>query len=431
MKIAIFGLGYVGSCTAIALAGEGHQVTGVDPIQAKVDAINNGELVSEEPGLGSLLKKVRARGGIYATTRIDSVIDGTDVGIVCVGTPSRGDGSIDLDIVSRVCEEIGKNILRRSDEEPYLVVIRSTVIPGTTEHVLLPILEKEARSQVGDKFNVVFHPEFLREGSSLDDFLKPPKIVVGHNSEAASRQLLSLYPDKFPGPRIECSYSVAEMAKYSDNLFHALKIGFTNEIDRFCHSFGIHGPSVMEILCSDKKLNISTAYLRPGFAFGGSCLPKDLRAFIATAHSHNIAVPIVENIQASNDIQLQGALRQIREFNPNSIGVYGLTFKPNTDDLRESPAVKLIELLLDGGYEVAIFDPNIKTANLVGQNKLYIDYHISQLDCLLVDELSDFKDVDVAVLTHPIDEDSYAELCQLNCVILDLSTDRRPLKSRI
>jgi len=419
MKIAVFGLGYVGACTAACLAKDGHSIIGVDPADSKREALNSGRSPILEASLDELISNAVEQHRLSASHDFKDAVLNTDMAFVCVGTPSKPDGTADVSALETVCKQIGACLSER--DLPYLVVVRSTVLPGTTRGTVIPILEEASTSQIGNKFDVVFHPEFLREGSSVYDFFNPPKIVAGCLDPASADSLMSLYSNQYPGSRVICDFETAEVVKYSDNAFHALKISFANEIDRFCNQLGIDGTEVMEIFCRDDKLNISTAYLKPGFAFGGSCLPKDLRALTHHAEARKVDLPVLSNILESNNAHLEYCLAKIKTIGPRSIGLYGLAFKPGTDDLRESPAVDLAQHLLKSRFSLKIFDELVIEAKLTGRNKTYIDEKIPVLSQLLVEDVDSLSSTDLIVLTHPLDQTVFNRWSTSGNQILDLS----------
>jgi GDP-mannose 6-dehydrogenase len=310
----------------------------------------------------------------------------TEISLVCVGTPSRDNGGLDLSYMKRVCEEIGDAL--RTKSTPHVVVLRSTMLPGTTEDLLVPILEKHSGKKVGEGFTVCYNPEFLREGSSVYDFYNPPKIVVGESAPGAGDALLGLYAG-IEAPTLRTSIRVAEMAKYCDNAFHALKVSFANEVGNLCKKLGVDSHDVMAVFCEDKKLNLSPAYLKPGFAFGGSCLPKDLRALAYEAKRFDLDSPLINAILESNEAQIQNGIRMITSLGKKRVGFLGMAFKPDTDDMRESPLVSVIETLLGKGYAIRIYDRNVSTSRLIGANRKFIDEHIPHLSSLLVEKASD------------------------------------------
>lgn len=400
MRISIFGLGYVGVVTAGCLARLGHAIVGVDPNIDKVEMLNAGQSPIVEDQIDELIRKGRRARQIRATSNALEAVAETEMAIVCVGTPSRRNGSLDTQFVEAAAAEIGRSLRERV--APLVIVFRSTMLPGTMRSVLIPILEKESASTAGEKFETLVHPEFLREGSSVEDFYRPPKIVIGERSAGAGATLLQLY-SHIKTPRFCTDYETAEMVKYSDNLFHALKITFANEIGHFCQAHGINADNVMEIFCQDTKLNLSSKYLRPGFAFGGSCLPKDLRAFLYAARQRDTKLPMLESILPSNKAQIERALDGILQTGARRVGFVGLAFKTGTDDLRESPLVTLAELLTGKGIELKIYDEFVQITRLVGKNKAYVERHLPHLARLMVSSLQDLGNCELIILGRHVD----------------------------
>jgi GDP-mannose 6-dehydrogenase len=386
MDISIFGLGYVGTVCAGCLASEGHTIVGVDVNAAKVEGMNTGVAPIVEPKLPELFAEAHRARRLSATTSAAEAIQATSISLVCVGTPSQANGSLDLTYMKRVCEEIGTALQNKAT--PHLVVLRSTMLPGTTEDALIPILETHSGKRVGQGFDVCYNPEFLREGSSVYDFYNPPKIVVGESSPGAGDALLALYAG-IEAPIIRTSIRVAEMAKYCDNAFHALKVSFANEVGNLCKKLGVDSHDVMAVFCEDRKLNLSPAYLKPGFAFGGSCLPKDLRALTYEAKRFDLDSPVLNAILQSNASQVQLGIRMIAALGKKRVGFLGMAFKPDTDDMRESPLVAVIETLLGRGYPIRIYDRNVSTSRLIGANRRFIEEHIPHLSSLLVEDAKD------------------------------------------
>jgi GDP-mannose 6-dehydrogenase len=398
MKIAVFGLGYVGSVCGACLAAAGHEVIGVDVNQTKVDLINNGEAPVIENRLDHLLRDVVARGSLRATTNVDVAIMQTDMAWICVGTPTLSNGTVVLSQVERVAQAIGTALAVRNHF--YIVVLRSTVLPGTVRHKIVPKIEAHANKRAGVAFGVCYHPEFLREGSAADDFESPPKIVIGAGDDRSADLLVEVYR-QFDAPLFRMSIEEAELVKYVDNSWHALKVTFANEIGRLAREIGVDGARTMSVFRRDTKLNISPSYLRPGFAFGGSCLPKDLRALTHFARTWGIDLPVLDAIFASNLRTLEEGVRLVIERGHMRIGLFGLSFKPGTDDLRESPLVELAERLLGKGFDVRIFDSEVNTARLMGANRRFIEERIPHLASLMVDaEESLVAHAEVVVLGH-------------------------------
>jgi GDP-mannose 6-dehydrogenase len=376
MRVSVFGLGYVGSVSAASFAAEGHEVVGVDVHAGKVAAINEGRSPIVEPGLEALLRDGVSTGRLRATTETEEAVRDTDVSLICVGTPSRKNGSLDLTYLVRVCEQIGEAL--RGKPDYHVVVVRSTVLPGTTHGEVIPALERRSGRTYGEGFGVSVNPEFLREGSALKDFRHPPLTLIGHNHAADAVPTRALY-EAIDAPLITTSIQVAEMMKYTSNAWHAVKVVFANEIGNLCKRVGVDSHEVMEIFCKDDKLNLSAYYLKPGFAFGGSCLPKDVRALQYRAKEVDLPMPLIDSLLESNRLQVEHALDRIVETGRKRVGLLGFSFKAGTDDLRESPMVVLAEALLGKGYELRIFDRNVSLARLVGANKQYIEEQIPHL----------------------------------------------------
>ena len=390
MRISIFGLGYVGAVSAGCLASEGHEVVGVDPVQMKVDLIQAGKSPIIEVEIDELICAGVKQGRIRATTdHIDGVMN-TDLSFVCVGTPSQPNGNLDFRYIRRICEQIGQALRHKSAR--HTVVIRSTILPGTMHKIVIPILEENSGKKAGADFGVCHNPEFLREGSAVRDFHAPPKTVIGELDAASGEQLSALYA-KLSAPLIRTSLETAEMVKYVDNSWHALKIGYANEIGNLCKVFSIDAHAVMNIFCQDKKLNISPAYLLPGFAFGGSCLPKDLRALAYQAKINDLELPILSSILPSNELQIARGLQLIMDKGHKKVGILGFSFKAGTDDLRESPVIEVIERLLGKGFDLRIYDKNVNIASLVGANRDFILNRIPHISKLMVNGID-------AVLDH-------------------------------
>ncbi|MEN3329572.1 MAG: GDP-mannose 6-dehydrogenase [Acidobacteriota bacterium] len=393
MKLSIFGLGYVGCVSAACFAKEGHAVTGVDVNANKAEMINSGNSPIIEAGIGPLLDEVVKAKRLSATTDSATAVHKTDVSLICVGTPSNTNGSLDLRYVTRVCEEIGAAL--KDKTERHIVVIRSTMLPGTIESVVIPTLEEHSTKRVGKDFGVCINPEFLREGSSLKDFYAPPFTLIGADDPETRATLRELYC-RIDAPVIATSVKTAEMVKYVCNCFHALKVSFANEIGNICKAVGVDSHEVMDIFCQDTKLNLSPYYLKPGFAFGGSCLPKDLRAMNYKAKQVDVEVPVLSSILPSNKRQIEHAIDMVLATGRKRVGVVGFSFKAGTDDLRESPIVTLIETLLGKGIQLVVYDKEVSLARLFGANKEYIERqipHIAQLMRSSIDEVLEFAEV--------------------------------------
>jgi GDP-mannose 6-dehydrogenase len=419
MRVSVFGLGYVGCVSAASFAGDGHEVVGVDVNADKVASINAGRSPIVEPGLEDLLSRNVSEGRLRATTDTAEAVHGTDVSLLCVGTPSRKNGSLDLQYLERVSEDVGRALRGKNDY--HVVVVRSTVLPGTTHELVIPALERESGKKYGDGFGVSVNPEFLREGTALKDFRKPPLTLVGHNHAADASGTIALY-QAIDAPLISTSIRVAEMMKYTSNTWHALKVVFANEIGNLCKKLNVDSHEVMDIFCRDDKLNLSPYYLKPGFAFGGSCLPKDVRALQYRAKEMDVELPLISQILPSNRAQIQHALDQILETGKKNIGLLGFSFKAGTDDLRESPIVILAEALLGKGVSLKIYDKNVSMAKLVGANKDYIVKqipHLSSLLCNTIDEV--IHGSEVIVVGNQAPEFAQAVMaCGPDQIVIDL-----------
>ncbi|MBK1647100.1 nucleotide sugar dehydrogenase [Rhabdochromatium marinum] len=389
MHIGIFGLGYVGAVSAGCLAYDGHRVIGVDPSVTKVKLINAGQTPVIEAEIGTLISDSVDKGMLSATTDFAAAVEQTDLSIICVGTPSQLNGSLDLSHVRTVCEQIGESLGKKGGF--HVVVIRSTILPGTMRRIVIPTLEEYSGKRAGESFGVCHNPEFLREGSAVWDFQHPPKTVIGELDAQSGDILAKLYAG-LPAPLIRTDIETAEMVKYTDNVWHALKVGFANEIGNICKALEIDGHQLMDIFCQDTKLNLSAYYMKPGFAFGGSCLPKDVRALTYKAKAMDIQVPILDAIMPSNELQIKKAIDMVVAKGKKKIGIMGFSFKAGTDDLRESPVVELIERLLGKGYDIRVYDKNVNLARLVGANRDYILNRIPHIARLMVRELSDIVD---------------------------------------
>jgi GDP-mannose 6-dehydrogenase len=369
LKISIFGLGYVGT------------VSGVDPVRTKVDLINSGQTPIIEAEINEIIGSSTRSGKLQATDDPAFAISETELSFVCVGTPSQPNGNLDLRFIRRICEQIGGALRHKSAR--HTVVIRSTILPGTMRTIVIPILQEFSGKEAGKDFGVSNNPEFLREGTAVKDFRRPPKTVIGELDSASGDLLASIY-EGIDAPLIRTDIESAEMIKYVDNCWHALKIGFANEIGNLCKTLGIDAHAVMDIFCQDRKLNISAAYLKPGFAFGGSCLPKDLRAISYKAKMEDLQLPIITSILHSNEIQVARGLQMIMDKGHMRVGVLGFSFKAGTDDLRESPVIEVIERLIGKGYDLRIYDRNVNLASLVGANRDYILNRIPHISKLMV-----------------------------------------------
>lgn len=382
--IGVYGLGYVGCVSAVCLASMGFDVIGVDVNADKVASLRRGIAPIVEERIGDLTAEVTAAGNLTVTTESRYAVLNTDISLICVGTPSTPRGELTTSFLEQVTEQIGAALAEA--DRWHVVVFRSTMIPGTCESLLIPILEALSGKRAGVDFGVCVNPEFLREGTSVRDFFDPPKTVVGASDARASKAVLELYRD-IPGHRYEVPIKIAEMTKYVDNSFHALKVSFANEIGAICSALDLDSHAVMDIFVSDTKLNLGPAYLRPGFAFGGSCLPKDVRALTHIARRNIIDIPLLANLLPSNESHLQRALNLVTADGRRRVGLFGLSFKAGTDDLRESPMVELAERLIGKGFDVKIFDSNVAYSRLIGANRAYISQRLPHIGDLLNDDI--------------------------------------------
>lgn len=385
MMISVFGIGYVGVVSSACLASTGHVVIAVDVNQRKVDTLNEGRTPIAEPGLADLIKSEVRAGRLSATTAVEKAIDESEVSVVCVGTPSSANGSLDLSQVVRVCESIGGAL--RNKRAHHDVVVRSTMLPGSMCSVVIPALERCAEKRIEESLSVAYYPEFLREGSAIRDYREASVAVIGVNDPI--ERVVAALVGQVPGGVFITDFATAEAIKYAANAWHAAKIVFANEIGNFCKASQVDSYKVMEILCADKRLNMSSAYMRPGFAFGGSCLPKDLRAMLYQAKSRDLTLPMLEALSISNNMQIRHAFSLVQAAENRRVGLIGLSFKEGTDDLRESPAVELAELLFGKGYQLRIFDHNVQFSKLMGANLSYIQSRIPHLASLLTTDLED------------------------------------------
>ena len=380
MRISVFGLGYVGAVSCACLPELGHEVIGVDTNPAKVDMINAGQSPVVEEGIDELIAAARASGRLRATPSLEDAVNGSEVSLVSVATPAKANFEPDLQAVEGVIRSIGEAL--RHKPGAHTVVMRSTVPPGTTDDRLRPILEQSAGRAVGDRLSLVFNPEFLREGSSVKDFHHPPQTVIGSIDDAGYETMARLY-EGLPGAVVRTNCRVAESVKYLCNVFHAMKIVFANEAGSVLKACGLDGREVMRIFCQDTVLNISPAYLRPGFAFGGSCLPKEVKGFLTLARAHDVPIPTLASLLDSNEAHVERAFRMIARDGRRKVALFGLAFKPGTDDMRDSPLVTLAERLLGKGFDLAIHDNFVRISRLMGKNKEFIDREIPHLNRLL------------------------------------------------
>lgn len=386
MKVSIFGLGYVGCVTAACLSQDGHQVIGVDINEMKVSMINEGKSPIVEKGLEDLILSGRKKGTLQATTDLSRAVMESDVSLVCVGTPSCSNGSLDLHTVKTISRELGSAL--RKKMEYHCFVFRSTVLPGTIRQTLIPLLEEGAGKKAHKDFDVCFNPEFLREGSSIHDFYNPPFTIIGETTSRGG-DIVARLNEAIDAPMERTTFEVAEMVKYVCNVFHALKVTFANEIGILCKALDMDSHQIMKLVCQDTKLNISPAYLKPGFAFGGSCLPKDLRAILYQCKALDLVSPLLSSLMESNRLHVQRAVNLVIGKGKKNVGVLGLSFKEGTDDLRESPTVALVENLLGKGYQVKIYDPEVFLSKIFGANKEYIEKEIPHISGLVSDNLGD------------------------------------------
>ncbi len=390
MKIAVFGMGYVGVVSAACLARDGHEVVGVDPQPAKVGIVNSGKAPIIEKNVSELIEEAVAAGRLSATTSAAEAVAATDLSLVCVGTPSRKNGSLDTSAVERVCEEIGAAIAAKG--RPHTVVIRSTILPGTMRGTVIPAFERALGARFPDLLRLANNPEFLRESTAVYDYDNPPKTVVGSDDPAVAQSVMELYT-ALPGPKFATRLEVAEMVKYADNSWHATKVAFANEIGNIAQAVGVDSWEVMEIFCQDTKLNISPYYMKPGFAFGGSCLPKDVRALTFKGRDLDLDLPLLNALIPTNEAQVARAVEMVADLGLRNIAFLGISFKSGTDDLRESPQVTLVERLIGKGFNLRIYDKNVHLARLLGANRAYIEGVIPHIGDILSDDME-------AVLRH-------------------------------
>ena len=386
MQVVVVGLGYVGSVCSACLSNRGHTVVGVDTSTFKVECIQRGESPIVEKDLSSLIAAARAKGTLRATADIASAMPGADLVLVCVGTPSRADGSLDLDHVKRACAEVGAALPHTGTYTT--VVMRSTMLPGSVLGELTPVLEQASGLAMGESFGVAYNPEFLREGTAVADFFGADYTIIGAGSVKAGESLKAMY-EGIGGELMVTSIPSAEMLKYVNNSFHALKVAFANEVGRICKREGIDSHEVMRLMVRDTKLNLSPYYLSPGFAFGGSCLPKDLRAIQARSRQHALDLPVLQNIVRSNEVHIEEAIHLIERFKHRRLGFLGLSFKAGTDDLRESPILRVIGTLVGKGYPVLLHDPNIDMERVLGANRRFVEDEVPYLPERLRGDLDD------------------------------------------
>jgi GDP-mannose 6-dehydrogenase len=421
MNIAVFGLGYVGCVSTACLARDGHSVIGVDIDREKVRSVGQGKSPITEPGLEVLLQSGVASGRITATLDAGLAVSHSEVAMICVGTPSRANGSLEMEYVERVCRDIGRAL---ADKDAYtVIVVRSTMLPCNAQERLLTLLESESGKEAKVDFGFCVNPEFLREGSAIADFDHPPYTIVGQLDERSGETIARLY-QHLDAPFYRVPLGVAEMVKYASNAFHALKVTFANEIGNMCQTYGIDSHAVMDIFVQDSQLNLSPRYLKPGFAFGGSCLGKDLRAILYAARQRDVRTPVLEAILPSNQLQVQKATSMILRQGKHKVGMIGLSFKASTDDLRESPAVELAERLIGKGFELYIYDQEISLSRLHGSNRAYIDQVIPHLGSLMRPALEEVVcPAEVVVVTKRMSDGEQKQLFNLidsDQILIDL-----------
>lgn len=386
MRVSVFGVGYVGCVTAACLAHEGHEVIGVDVDSSKIQSINEGRSPFFEPGLDDLLREEVRAGRLRATADQAGAVRNSDLALICVGTPTNPDGTTRLDYLRRVVTTIAQE-LQKSDRY-YVLALRSTVLPNAIENEVIPLLEKNSLKSVGGQVGFVYNPEFLREGVALKDFYDAPWTVIGASDEKAADMVADLYKE-IESPIVRTDPKTAALVKYFSNAFHAVKVVFGNEVGTLCRELGVDASEVMDVFCQDSKLNISARYLKPGFAFGGSCLPKDVKALVAEAGKRGLKLPLLESILPSNELHLKSCIRAVVEAGRRKIGLVGLSFKEGTDDLRESPAVELAERLIGKGFDVRIYEPSMMQSRLHGTNLAFIERSIPHIWRLLVGSIDD------------------------------------------
>jgi GDP-mannose 6-dehydrogenase len=406
MRISIFGLGYVGAVCAGCLSARGHQIVGVDIAPLKIAMINSGKSPIVEPGLEALLQKGVNSGNLRGTLDVREAVLATEVSFIAAPTPSKKNGDLDVSYIAQVCEQIGRVLPDKT--ERHTVVVRSTVLPGTIKSVVIPMLEKYSGMKAGIDFGVAVNPEFLRESTAVNDYDFPAMTVIGELDKASGDLLEAIYSE-LDAPIIRKSIEIVEMIKYTCNVWHATKVTFANEIGNIAKAVGVDGREVMDVICQDHKLNLSKYYMRPGFAFGGSCLPKDVRALSYRASQLDIEHPLLHSIMHSNRVQVQRAFDMITSYNQRRIGLLGLSFKAGTDDLRESPLVELAEMLIGKGYELQIYDSNVEYARVHGANKEYIEAKLPHVSSLLCADLAQVvREAQVLVLGNS--DQQFAEL---------------------
>lgn len=418
-SISVFGLGYVGTVTAACLASKENRVLGVDLSAAKVEAMENGRSPIVEPRLNELIAEAHRACRLHATVDSAAAVTQTEISFLCVGTPSLRNGKLDLGHIEPVCREIGAAL--KNKDSFHLVVLRSTVLPGTAETVVIPVLEQASGKRMGKDFGVCVNPEFMREGTAVTDFLEPAMTIVGASQSEHAAVLKEIYAWA-PGRIFETSFRSAEMLKYLCNAWHALKVSFANEVGTLAKQLGVDAESVIEVFCADNKLNISPSYLKPGFAFGGSCLPKDVRALNYRAKELDLELPLLESILRSNEVHLERAVEMVLATGKKKIGMLGLSFKAATDDLRESPQVQLVKRLLGEGRQIQIWDDNVSLGRLIGSNREYIEHVIPHIGSMLNPSLEQVvrNSELVIVATRGVNRDALQVLLRANQTVIDL-----------
>ena len=434
MKVSIFGLGYVGAVSLACLARDGHVVTGVDIDEAKLSLLRAGRSPIVEEGMVELMARVTQSRQVSVTTDVFAAIQTTEISFVCVGTPSAPNGSQDQSAIVRLAHQVGQALGKKVDSG-HVIVFRSTLIPGTVDEILRPILEKESGKVEGRDFHICFQPEFLREGSSIQDYDRPPYTIVGARSTVGADKLRALF-GHLPCDFHLTSIRAAEMVKYCCNNFHAMKITFANETARLCEALGVNPFEVMDLVCKDRQLNISPAYLKPGFAFGGSCLPKDLRATMYLAKSRDVELPMHASVLGSNRVHIDHAISKVLASGKRRVGMIGLSFKTGTDDLRESPLVLIAEQLIGKGLSLLVHDPEVQLSQLLGANRRFIEQHLPHIGSLLrpdIQTVIEESDVLVVGLDQPRIFNALARYTREGQLVLDLVNikDRQPLRGRV
>jgi GDP-mannose 6-dehydrogenase len=420
MNISIFGLGYVGAVSLACLARDGHSVIGVDIDKAKLDLIRDGRTPVVEEGMVEFMARVAASGRVSVTTDVIQAVLDSELSLICVGTPSAPNGSQDQSAIIKLAHDLGRAARRKT--EAHVFVFRSTLVPGTVEEVLRPIVERESGKRDGEGFHVCFQPEFLREGTSIRDYDRPPFTVIGSNAAAPVTRLRELF-GHLPCEFLATSIRAAEMVKYCCNNFHALKITFANETARLCEALGVDAFQVMDLVCKDRQLNISPAYLKPGFAFGGSCLPKDLRATMYLAKTRDVELPMLANVLASNRIHVEHAIAKVLASGRRRVGMIGLSFKTGTDDLRESPLVLIAEQFIGKGLSLLVYDPEVHLSRLLGANRRFIEQHVPHIGSLMREDIESVigeSDVLIVGLSDTKIFESLARHVREDQIILDL-----------